>query len=55
MGLPCPNLGYGGYAAHGETEYADVEGMKTVVQILLNIVDAFITQKTPAKGNEKLN
>ena len=55
MGLPCPNLGYGGYAAHGETEYADVEGMKTVVQILLNIVDAFITQKIPAKGNEKLN
>lgn len=41
MGLPCPNLGYGGYRAHGETEYVDVQGMESVVQILLNIIAAF--------------
>ncbi|MBE6384603.1 MAG: peptidase T [Lentisphaerae bacterium] len=41
MGLPCPNLGYGGYRAHGETEYADVQGMESVVKILLNIIAAF--------------
>ena len=46
MGLPCPNLGYGGYGAHGETEYADVEGMKTVVEILLNLIAAFISQES---------
>jgi tripeptide aminopeptidase len=40
MGLPCPNLGYGGYAAHGETEYADVEGMNAVVEIVLNIISS---------------
>ena len=24
MGLPCPNLGTGGYNFHGESEFADV-------------------------------
>lgn len=42
MGLPCPNLGYGGYAAHGETEYADVEGMTSVVRIIIHIINSFI-------------
>ena len=41
MGLPCPNLGYGGYGAHGETEYANAEGMEAVVKIILNIIDSF--------------
>ena len=47
MGLPCPNLGYGGYCAHGETEYVDVDGMKAVVQVLLNIIHSFISNPLP--------
>ena len=46
MGLPCPNLGYGGYSAHGETEYADVEGMESVVRIILHIINSFINEQT---------
>ena len=47
MGLPCPNLGYGGYSAHGEREYADVQGMEQVVKILLNLAASF--RNTPKK------
>lgn len=38
MGLPCPNLGTGGYNFHGPLELACVEEMDTVVDILLHIV-----------------
>ena len=38
MGLPCPNLGTGGYNFHGPLELACAEEMDTVVDILLNIV-----------------
>ena len=41
MGLPCPNLGCGGYNAHGEREYADVQGMEQVVKILLSLAESF--------------
>ena len=41
MGLPCPNLGTGGYAFHGPFEHITVEGMDTVVNILLEIVNAY--------------
>ena len=37
-GLPCPNLGTGGYAYHGPYEHCVVEEMDSVVEILLNIV-----------------
>lgn len=37
-GLPCPNLGTGGYGYHGPMEHVSVEGMETVVCILKNIV-----------------
>ena len=37
-GLPCPNLGTGGYNFHGPYECVTVEGMDTVVAILRNIV-----------------
>ena len=37
-GLPCPNLGTGGYNFHGPYECITVEGMDTVVAILRNIV-----------------
>ncbi len=38
MGLPCPNLGTGGYAFHGPYEHITAESMDAVVGILLEIV-----------------
>lgn len=38
MGLPCPNLGTGGYGFHGPFEHISVEGMETAVRISKNIV-----------------
>lgn len=38
MGLPCPNLGTGGYGFHGPYEHITAEGMDTVVRTLKNIV-----------------
>ena len=38
MGLPCPNLGTGGYNFHGPYECVTVEGMDAVVAILRNLV-----------------
>ena len=40
-GLPCPNLGTGGYAFHGPYEHITAEGMDTVVRILCGIVRAY--------------
>lgn len=37
-GLPCPNLGTGGYGYHGPMEHVSVEGMETVVNILKSII-----------------
>ncbi len=34
MGLPCPNLGAGGYGFHGPYEHITVEGMETSVKII---------------------
>lgn len=41
MGLPCPNLGTGGYAFHGPFEHITTEGMDYVVETLKGIVKAF--------------
>ena len=38
-GLPCPNLGTGGYAFHGPFEHATAEGIEGAAQIVLNIID----------------
>lgn len=38
MGLPCPNLGTGGYGFHGPYEHISVEGMNTAIQVIRNIV-----------------
>ncbi|MBQ7147345.1 MAG: peptidase T [Pseudobutyrivibrio sp.] len=38
MGLPCPNLGTGGYNFHGPMEHITAEGMDTVVKVLHGIV-----------------
>lgn len=40
-GLPCPNLGTGGYAFHGPMEHITVEGMDRATAVLLGIVDAY--------------
>ena len=40
-GLPCPNLCTGGYNYHGKYEYAVVQEMRKVVEILLGIVDKY--------------
>lgn len=41
MGLPCPNLGTGGYAFHGPYEHISVEGMDAVCDILINLVKKY--------------
>ncbi|MGD9762058.1 MAG: peptidase T [Candidatus Izemoplasmatales bacterium] len=38
MGLPCPNLGTGGYNFHGPYEYASVKEMYLAVEIIKTIV-----------------
>lgn len=37
MGLPCPNLGTGGYNFHGRYEFASVNQMEKAVEILIEI------------------
>ena len=38
MGLPCPNLGTGGYGFHGPYEHVTVEGMNTSIEIIKELV-----------------
>ena len=40
-GLPCPNLGTGGYAFHGPYEHITAEGMDTSVKVLQGIVKRY--------------
>lgn len=42
MGLPCPNLGTGGYGFHGPMEHIALESMETVVNILCYIASHMI-------------
>lgn len=41
MGLPCPNLGTGGYAFHGEFEHITVEGMDICTNIIIEILKRY--------------
>ena len=41
MGLPCPNLGTGGFNFHGPCEYITAEKMDKSVEILLNLVSNY--------------
>lgn len=45
MGLPCPNLGTGGYAFHGPYEHITVEGMDKVVEILIQLAKIYGQRK----------
>ena len=41
MGLPCPNLGTGGFNFHGVCECTTVERMDRCTQIVLNIISLY--------------
>lgn len=41
MGLPCPNLGTGGYAFHGPYEHVTAEGMDKSVEIMIGIIKEY--------------
>ena len=41
MGLPCPNLGTGGYAFHGPFEHITVEGMDKATEMITEIVKIY--------------
>ncbi|MFA6738766.1 MAG: peptidase T [Bacilli bacterium] len=44
-GLPCPNLGTGGYNAHSRYEFVSVEEMEQAVKLLLTISSLHATPK----------
>lgn len=44
-GLPCPNLGTGGFNFHGPSECITFEKMDLCVEVLLNIVALFVENK----------
>ena len=41
MGLPCPNLGTGGFAFHGPYEHITAEGMDLAVEMMRKIVEKY--------------
>lgn len=41
MGLPCPNLGTGSHNCHGKYEYASVQSMEKIVELLVKIVGKY--------------
>ena len=42
MGLPCPNLGTGGYNFHGPYEYASVKEMYQALKIVKTIIEKMV-------------
>ena len=38
-GLPCPNLGTGGYNYHGRYEYLSLNELETMIDVLLEIIN----------------
>ena len=44
MGLPCPNLGTGGFNFHGPCEYITAEKMDQSVEVILNIIKIYAEQ-----------
>ena len=43
MGLPCPNLGTGGFGFHGPYEHITAEGMDLCVEMMRKIVEKYST------------
>lgn len=46
-GLPCPNLGVGGFAYHGPYEHVSIEGMDAAVEIALGLVRRYAEMPRP--------
>lgn len=42
MGLPCPNLGTGGYNYHGPYEYASIQEMDLAVEVIKKLIQKFL-------------
>lgn len=42
MGLPCPNLCAGGGNGHGKYEYACVQSMEKIVELLVRLTEKFV-------------
>ena len=38
MGLPCPNFGTGSYNHHGKYEFASIQDMTKMVEIISNVL-----------------
>lgn len=45
-GLPCPNLGTGGYAFHGAFEHITAEGMDLAAGVIKSVILKFAQEKT---------
>ncbi len=43
-GIPCPNLGTGGYNFHGRYEYVSINEMKKNVELICRIINKFAEQ-----------
>lgn len=41
MGLPCPNLGTGGFAFHGPYEHITVEGMEKCTALIIGLIKKY--------------
>ena len=41
QGLPCPNLGTGGYAYHGPFEHITVEGMDKATDMMMELIKIY--------------
>lgn len=53
QGLPCPNLAVGGGNFHGKYEYASVQKMEQMVQVILKISQELIGKKDEKKYKQK--
>ena len=45
MGLPCPNLGTGGYNCHGPYEFVSLTMMEKQVEVLLKLISNNVKEK----------
>lgn len=54
MGLPCPNLCTGGGNFHGKYEYACVQSMNLVAELLVQIAEKYGTEKSISGGKGAL-
>ncbi len=46
MGLPCPNIGTGGYAFHGPMEHITVEGLEMASKVVLGLIKKYADRRT---------